>query len=79
MMNFSEITQVAHIIAIAGIAAVPYDQLLAIAAASVQCGASPVLAQIVADSNQPAVARARAYGRITTAFLTTHRTLTVAA
>lgn len=79
MINFSEVIVVGHIIATDGIAAVPRDRILAIATASVERGASPVVAQVVLDSNQPDVVRARAYGRLATALLTTDRVQTLAA
>lgn len=71
MNSLTDITDVANNIATDGIATVPHEQLRAIATSAVRHGASPVLANVVADPSQPEVARTRAFGRITLAFLTT--------
>lgn len=79
MTSFSDITHVAGLIAADGITTISPGRIRSIARDAVQRGASPVLAQIVMDPAEPAVARARAFGRISAAFLTSNRPLTRAA
>ena len=71
MTTFIEITEMADTIAAESITTIPHDRITTIAAEAAHLGASPVLTGIVADSAQPAVARARAFGRVTAAFLAT--------
>ncbi len=61
----------ADTIAAGSITTIPHDRITTIAAEAAHLGASPVLAGIVADPAQPAVARARAFGLVTLSFLAT--------
>jgi hypothetical protein len=61
--------RLAHDIARAGINALTDDHLDLIERSAHAVGVRPVLIDILLDSSQPEVARARAYGRITTKIL----------
>ena len=79
MNSFSDITTLAEAIASDGISSIPHDQIITVSIEAAELGASVVLAQVVADEAQPAVARSRAFGRISAAFLTNDRHLSMVA
>lgn len=63
-----------------GIPAVPQDQIETLAADAIHHGASPVLAHVLADPNEPDAVRLRAFGRIAGIFTNpAHRPVAVAA
>lgn len=79
MTNFDDIQRLAAVVDDQGLTAVPHDRLTRVAADALRRGASPVLAAVLADPSQPEVARTRAFGKITTVFISRPRPLVSAA
>lgn len=80
MTNFIDAELMARTFVDQGIASVPQNRIATLAADAVHRGASPVLAGVLADPNEPTTARLRAFGRIAGVFTNpVHRPLATAA
>jgi len=68
MTNFIDAEHMARTFVDHGITSVPQHHIAALAADAVHHGASPVLAAVLADPNEPPVARLRAFSRVAGVF-----------